>query len=109
MTGEANTPPRRDERLLGGLLTAGVGLSALCLLAGLVLTELNRAAHWPDGRVPHRLLDIGLVILMATPIARVLVSLFDEIRVKHWFFATITFVVVVLLAATLSVAWRAAG
>jgi uncharacterized membrane protein len=114
MNGAEKTPPQRrssegvkDEHLLGGVLTAGVWLSALCLIAGLALTELNRAADRPEGPVPHRLLDVGLIILMATPIARVLVSLFDEIRLRHWVFALITFAVVVLLAATLSVAWRA--
>jgi uncharacterized membrane protein len=106
MTGAENTRSRPAERLLGGLLLTGVWLSALCLIAGLVLTELSRATGRLGGDVPHRLLNIGLVILMATPITRVLVSLVDEIRSRNWFFAWITAFVVVLLSATLSVAWR---
>jgi uncharacterized membrane protein len=95
------------ERLLGGLLLTGVRLSALCLIAGLALTELSRASGRPEGDVPHRLLNVGLVILMATPITRVLVSLVDEIRSRNWFFAVMTGLVVALLSATLTVAWRA--
>ena len=106
MTGAENVRSRPAERLLGGLLLTGVRLSALCLIAGLVLTELSRATGRLDGDVPHRLLNIGLVILMATPITRVLVSLVDELRSRNWFFAMITALVVVLLSATLSVAWR---
>jgi uncharacterized membrane protein len=108
MTGAEKTRSQPVERLLGGLLTTGVRLSALCLIAGLVLTELNRAADRPDGAVPHRLLNVGLVILMATPVTRVVVSLVDEIRSRNWFFAMITALVVALLGATLAVAWRAA-
>jgi uncharacterized membrane protein len=106
MTGAEKMRSRPAERLLGGLLLTGVRLSALCLIAGLVLTELSRGTGRLDGDVPHRLLNIGLVILMATPITRVLVSLVDEIRSRNWFFAMITAIVVVLLSATLSVAWR---
>ena len=106
MTGPENARSQPMERLLGGLLMTGVRLSAVCLIAGLVLTEFNRAADRVDGAAPHRLLNVGLVILMATPITRVLVSLVDEMRSRNWFFAVITAVVVALLGATLSVAWR---
>ena len=106
MTGAEKTRSQPTDRLLGGLLLTGVRLSAVCLIAGLVLTELSRATGRLDGDVPHRLLNIGLVILMATPITRVVVSLVDEIRSRNWFFATITALVVALLTATLSVAWR---
>jgi uncharacterized membrane protein len=107
MTGAKKARSQPTDRLLGGLLLTGVRLSALCLIAGLVLTELGRATGRSDGDVPHRLLNIGLVILMATPITRVLVSLVDEIRSRNWFFAIITALVVALLSATLTVAWRA--
>lgn len=97
-------PRARTERLLGGLLTAGVTVSALCLIAGLALTELSRLR---GHGAPHALLHVGLIVLMATPIARVVVSLEEELRARNWFFASVTLAVVAVLSGTLMVAWRA--
>ena len=55
-------------------------------------------------------LTIGLVILMATPILRVVVSLVAYVRMRDWFFVITTITVFVLLAVTVTLAWmKAAG
>jgi uncharacterized membrane protein len=90
----------------GRLLTAGVAASAVCLLAGLTLTMLDRAMG-PEHTSAHPLLHAGLIMLIATPVLRVIVSLAEDVRERNWFFALATLVVLAVLAGTLVVAWRA--
>jgi uncharacterized membrane protein len=88
------------ETLLARLMLAGVAFSALSLAAGLVL--------WLAGR-QTRLLDVGLIALLVTPMLRVAVSFFEAIRMRDWFFVGATLTVVVLLSASLVLSFRAAG
>ena len=87
----------RLELQLGRLLFAGVMSAALCLAAGLGL--------WTAGGHPtaaNAIMTAGLVILMVTPLARVLTSLVVYVRMRDWFFvATTVSVFVVLLTAWL--------
>lgn len=96
---------RQPHLLLGRLLSAGVALSAMCLAAGLALLLIDRATGRPV-TAPHPLLDAGLIILMATPFVRVMFALFEEIRHRNWFFASMTLTVAVLLCVTLWMALR---
>lgn len=80
------------ELRLGRLLFAGVTTSAVCLAAGLVLTL---AGVRPD--VANLILTAGLVILMITPIARVVASLVVWVRLRDWFFVGTTIVVFAVL------------
>jgi hypothetical protein len=89
----------RLEVLLGRLLLGGVLSAAGCLTAGLTLW-LARVAP----PIANALLTAGLVILMATPILRVVVSLAEYARMRDWFFATTTLVVLIVLAVTIGVA-----
>ena len=86
------TPPPialgRLEAHLGRLLVVGVTVSAVILAAGLALWLAPRRAR------RERLLNTGLVVLMATPMLRVLVSVVEYVRMRDWFFATITLVVI---------------
>jgi hypothetical protein len=79
---------------LGGLLQAGVLTSAACLGAGLVL--------WFTGPVgaANAVLTTGLLILMATPVTPVLVSLATYVRSREWVFVWATVAVLVLLLMT---------
>jgi uncharacterized membrane protein len=87
----------RLERQLGRVLFAGVMSSAVCLGVGLLLWT---ASGHPTAA--NRVLTTGLVILMMTPIARVVTSLVVYARMRDWFFvATTIMVFVVLLAAWL--------
>ena len=89
----------RLEHYLGRLLVAGVTVTTLLLAAGL--------GCWlwrPGGGVSTWLLSAGLFVLMATPMLRVGVSFVEYVRLKDWFFAATTVVVLVELAVTVLVA-----
>jgi uncharacterized membrane protein len=89
----------RLEIQLGKMLQTGVLTSAACLAAGLVL--------WMSGAFPwaaEALLTAGLLILMATPILRVVVSLVEYARMRDWFFVATTLIVFGVLLATVTLA-----
>jgi uncharacterized membrane protein len=85
----------RLEVQLGRLLLAGVLISTACLAAGLVLTL---AGAFP--RAQHLLLTTGLIVLMATPILRVVVSMIEYVRMRDWFFVVTTLTVLAVLAGS---------
>lgn len=92
------TPPRQTdaqiEVRLGLVLRAGVVVSTACLAAGLLL-GLARPEAW----LVHALLNSGLVLLLATPVARVAVSVVEYGRARDWTFALLTGLVLVELLA----------
>lgn len=92
------------ELTLGRLLQFGVISSAICLAAGLVLWMMRGPSD-----AATTALTIGLIVLMATPIVRVVVSLVAYIRMRDWFFVVTTIMVFVLLAATVSLALMKSG
>jgi hypothetical protein len=89
----------RLEIQLGQLLRGGVLSAAGCLAAGLALW-LTRAAP----SIAKALLTMGLMILMATPILRVVVSLIEYARMRDWFFVATTLAVLIVLFVTIGVA-----
>lgn len=97
------SPPESLERLehtLGRLLQAGVLSAAAFLAFGLIVWMF--AGPTP---LSNRALTVGLVILMGTPIMRVLVSLVAYVRMRDWFFVATTIAVFVLLGVTVLLAW----
>jgi uncharacterized membrane protein len=84
----------RLEMHLGWLLRSGVLLATACLAAGLVLTLKSG-----DTGTAHLLLTAGLVVLMLTPLARVVASFLAYVRLRDWFFASTTAMVIVVLVA----------
>ena len=60
----------------------------MCLVLGLLLLMFVSAGGWSD-----RLLTAGLLILMATPMLRVVVSIVEYVRIREWFFVLTTVVV----------------
>ena len=87
------------ERKVGRVLRLGTMASSGCLGGGLVMTLAG------DGSgLSRRLLAIGLVILLATPAARVAVSIVDYARERDWLFVVLTLVVLLVLAASVVVA-----
>jgi uncharacterized membrane protein len=98
MTG--STDEQAIERLelqVGRLLQAGVTLATVCLAIGLAMWFVTGGGH-----AATLTLTTGLVILMLTPLARVVASLLAYVRLRDWFFvATTVLVFVVLLAAWL--------
>jgi uncharacterized membrane protein len=91
----------RLEHRVGRLLVVGVTLSAVALAIGLTLFLIG-----PDPRIGTRVIDAGLIILMATPILRVMISVVEYVRMREWFFALITLAVLVVLSVTVFYALR---
>lgn len=83
----------RLERHLGLLLITGVMLSAVALALGLLVLVLA-----PASPSAPRLLAAGLMILMATPMLRVVLSIVEYIRMREWSFVATTVVVLTQLA-----------
>ena len=83
----------RLESTIGVVLRAGVIASSVALAVGLVLAFLN---------VPGAptLLHGGIIMLLATPVARVIVSIAEYIRERDWTFATLTAIVLLELLAS---------
>jgi uncharacterized membrane protein len=97
------TPPATDrlERWLGKILTAGVLASTGLLAAGLLL-QLLRVE--PDAAAA--LTRAGLMVLMATPVARVVVSVVEYALERDWLFAALTTTVLIILLGSLVVSMR---
>jgi uncharacterized membrane protein len=83
----------RLENTIGFVLRAGVAASSIALAMGLGLALMDApAAPW--------LLHAGIVMLLATPVARVVVSIVEYIRERDWTFATLTAIVLAELLAS---------
>ncbi len=74
-------------------------ISAILLAAGVVLWLFH-----PNQTVAMWLLNAGLIVLMATPIMRVVVSFAEYVSLGQWFFASVTVVVLAELTVTVLVA-----
>jgi len=95
MTDEAAI--ERLEVSLGRLLRAGIMSAAVLMTAGLVLWMANGPQTLATPSI-----TTGVIILMITPLARVIASLIVYARMRDWFFlATTVAVFVVLVAAWL--------
>ena len=89
----------RLEVRLGHLLVAGVTVSAALLATGLGLWLSGShmtASLWS--------LNAGLIVLMSTPILRVIVSFAEYVVMRQWFFAAVTILVLLELSVTVMVA-----
>jgi uncharacterized membrane protein len=97
-------PPATDrlERWLGKILTAGVLASTGLLAAGLLLQLLGAVPGAAAG-----LTNAGLIVLMATPVARVVASVVEYTLERDWLFAMLTTTVLLILLGSLAVSLRA--
>jgi uncharacterized membrane protein len=108
LLGRANGEPSPGDDLgfeiaLGRLLGIGVLASTICLAAGLVM-----ALAAGDSRPARGLLATGLVLLMATPVARVVLSAISYALRRDWVFVALTLVVFLQLVASVIVAFQSA-
>ena len=87
---------QRLERILGHLLGIGVAASSLCLGAGLLMTFAGASAA-----IAGALLTAGIVMLLATPVARVGVSTVGYASRRDWVFVVLTLVVFAELLASI--------
>jgi uncharacterized membrane protein len=83
------------ERVIGVVLRAGVVLSSTCLTVGLVTYLVVGGAD-----LSRLLLQIGVIVLLATPVARVVVSIGQYISERDWAFAALTAMVLLELMAS---------
>jgi uncharacterized membrane protein len=91
----------RLEQHLGRLFAIGLSLSASALVIGLTMFLMV-----PDAPSRTWFLNAGLVILMATPVLRVIVSIVEYVKMRDWFFVVATIVVLLELSVTMFVALK---
>jgi uncharacterized membrane protein len=78
------------ELLIGRVLRIGVSVSSVCLALGLVsLFVLPIASPF--------LLGTGIAVLIATPTARVVLSIFEYVAMRDWTFTLLTSIVLLEL------------
>ena len=85
----------RLEQILGRLLGIGVKASSVCLAAGLLVTLAGG-----NQTMARTLLTVGIVVLLATPVARVGASTVGYASRRDWLFVTLTLIVFVELIAS---------
>ena len=90
----------RLECIIGRVLRVGVAASSACLTVGLALSFLGGFAPGVAGG----LLQIGILVLLATPVARVVVSIAQYVSDRVWAFAALTASVLVELMASAAAA-----
>jgi uncharacterized membrane protein len=83
------------ERLLGRVFRVGTIVSGSMLAVGLVLSFVR-----PSSPVTAFLLGGGVIVLLVTPVARVLTSFLDYLWMRDWWFALWTGIVLALLASS---------
>ena len=90
-----NAPATPLERVIGVVLRAGVMASSACLAVGLLL-----ALMMGDGGLAGILLHAGIIVLLATPVARVIVSIVQYASQRDWAFTALTAIVLLELMAS---------
>ena len=115
---------QRAEEVIARLLRAGVMLSVAFVFAGAVLFLFHHGGERPDYHsfrgAPDRLrsipaivvaaaklrgedvIQLGLVLLLATPVARVAFSIFAFAAQRDWTYVIITSVVLAILLASIA-------
>lgn len=97
------------DHLVHYTLLAGVSMSAILLMAGLLIV-LVRGTPRPEVAPPLReilrqafmangvdLIYLGLLLLMITPVVRVMMLVYGYARIGWWRFASISLLVLLLL------------
>ena len=83
------------EQIIAVVLRVGVMLSSVCLMLGLLLTIV-----WGGGALAQLCLQAGVIILLATPVSRVAVSIVEYTLARDWPFAALTTIVFFELLAS---------
>ena len=82
----------RLERSIALVLRAGVVASSACLALGLTLSIAGASP-----RVTGVLLQTGILVLLCTPVARVVISTIEYVTSREWPFAALTAIVLLEL------------
>jgi uncharacterized membrane protein len=86
---------QRLEHAVGVVLRAGVTASSVCLAVGVLWSLVTG-----ESGAARLLLQTGIVVLLMTPVARVIVSIAQYISDRDWPFATLTIIVLIELLAS---------
>jgi len=81
------------EHAIGRLLRIGVGVSGCALAAGLIL-------WFADATAANTMLRIGLLLLIAVPVTRILASFGDALRRRDRLLSWATGVVLLIMLTT---------
>ena len=120
---ESGFDDRGMEVMMGRLLQVGVGLASVVILAGVVIYLASRHSQPTDYRVfmsepealrdPGRLraqisrgdaaalIQLGVLLLIATPVARVIFAVVAFFVERDWLYVVISLFVLVVLAFSL--------
>jgi uncharacterized membrane protein len=115
---------QRVEQIIGTLLRAGVMLAAVVITAGGTVYLWRHSQEYPDYATFHgipdelkhpgsiwrgvldgrarALIQLGLLLLIATPVSRVAFSVFAFERQRDWTYVGITLVVLAVLVYSLA-------
>jgi uncharacterized membrane protein len=88
------------ERAIGHALRWGTVASSVCLAVGLAMTLAGLGTN--AGRL---LTEAGLIILVATPCVRVIISFVEYLRERDWVFVAMTAIVLLSLAGSVVAAF----
>ena len=114
---------RRMDAVMGRVLQAGVTITAALVLVGGILYLTRHAMPamdyrhfhgepaeyntlrgiWEDARALHGrgLIQLGLLVLIATPVARVVFSVYAFLKQRDWTYVVVTAIVLGLLSYSL--------
>ena len=90
----------RLEMMIGEVLRFGTIASSTLLAIGLAMTLARYRSE-----LARLLLEAGLIILIATPATRVVVSVIEYIRERDWLFVVLTLVVLAALGGSVVAAY----
>jgi uncharacterized membrane protein len=129
MNGSMNAPPRamsdkRAENIIGILLRTGVTVAALVVFGAGIPYLMQHGSAKPDYHTfrgepdhlrhisgilkasialdPAAIIQLGLLLLIATPVARVAFSVFAFAEERDWLYVVVTLIVLGLLLYSLS-------
>ncbi len=117
-TGADNSDPQL-ARVLSRVLLLGLCIAVALLLVGVVLTVVrpdipgsgeNSLRDMPRALValePAGFFSLGLLILLATPAARVVAMLVAYVRRKTWLFSGLALLVLIVIATSAYLGLRA--
>ena len=115
---------KRAEEIIGILLRTGVTIAAVVVLGAAIPYLIQHGASKPDYRAfrgepgelrhisgilhgardlePAAIIQLGLLLLIATPVARVAFSVFAFAEERDWMYVFVTLIVLGLLLYSLS-------
>jgi uncharacterized membrane protein len=88
------------EAIIGEVLRFGTIASSSLFAIGLVMMLTGYRVALAGG-----LLEVALIVLLATPAARVVVSVVEYIRERDWMFVALTLAVLLALAGSVAAAY----